>query len=226
VSDTTTTLQRAVLEALAESPIVHADEIAVEVVDGEGDIVLRGTVGTLLQRAEAVRVAGTVPGVRHVEDGLRVHVMGVDGRTDADTAAAVLDALIADEEVHARDVEVDVDDGAVTLRGVVEVASQRERAQRIAMAVPGVTSVVNQLRVWLTVSADDVAERVTDAIGRDALLGLDSIEVRVTGNDVVLSGWVISAAQHGAAVAAAEQAPGVARVHDEITVGDVSRRPA
>jgi len=218
VSDTTTTLQRDVLEALADNSIVHADEIAVQVLDSAGDIVLRGTVGSLIQRAEAVRAAGAVQGVRHVEDGLRVHVMGIDGRTDADTAAAVLDALIADDEVHARDVEVDVDDGAVTLRGVVEVAAQRERAQRIAMAVPGVTSVVNHLRVWLTVSADDVAERVTDAIGRDAIVGADAITVAVRDNDVTLSGTVGSVDHRDAALRAAEGASGVAAVHDALTV--------
>jgi osmotically-inducible protein OsmY len=48
----------------------------------------------------------------------------------------------------------------------------------------------------------------------------------VTGNDVVLSGWVTSPGQHDVVIAAAEQAPGVARVHDEIIVGDVSPRPA
>jgi len=224
VSDTTTTLQRAVMEALADNPIVHADEVAVEVLDDAGDIVVRGTVGSLVQRAEAVRAAAAVPGVRHVEDGLRVHVMGIDGRTDADTEAAVLDALDADDEVHARDVEVDVDDGAVTLRGLVEIASQRERAQRIAMAVPGVTSVVNQLRVWLTVSADDVAERVTDAIGRDAIVGADAVAVTVRDNDVTLSGTVGSVEHRDAARRAAEGAPGVAAVHDELTVrGDQMR---
>ena len=224
MSDTTTTLQRAVMEALADNPIVHADEVAVEVLDDTGDIVLRGTVGSLVQRAEAMRAAGAVPGVRHVEDGLRVHVMGIDGRTDADTEAAVLDALDTDDEVHARDVEVDVDDGAVTLRGLVEIASQRERAQRIAMAVPGVTSVVNQLRVWLTVSADDVAERVTDAIGRDAIVGADAVAVTVRDNDVTLSGTVGSVEHRDAARRAAEGAPGVAAVHDELTVrGDQMR---
>jgi len=218
VSDTTTTLQRAVMETLADNPIVHADEVAVEVLDDAGDIVLRGTVGSLVQRAEAVRAAAAVPGVRHVEDGLRVHVMGIDGRTDADTEAAVLDALDADDEIHARDVEVDVDDGAVTLRGLVEIASQRERAQRIAMAVPGVTSVVNELRVWLTVSADDVAERVTDAIGRDAIVGADAVTVAVRDNDVTLSGTVGSVEHRDAARRAAEGTPGVAAVHDELTV--------
>jgi osmotically-inducible protein OsmY len=216
----TTTLHSAVMAALADNPRVHADEIAVETVGDGGDIVLRGTVGSIVQQAEAVHTATGVPGVRHVEDGLEVRIMGIDGRADADTEAAVLDALAADNEVHARDIDVEVKDGAVTLSGLVEVVSQRERAERIALAVPGVASVDNHLRVWLTVSADDVAERVTDAIGRDALLGLDSIEVRVTGNDVVLSGVVTSLAHHDAALAAAESAPSVARVHDEITVGD------
>jgi osmotically-inducible protein OsmY len=209
-----TALHRAVMDALADNPRVHADEIVVETLGDRGDILLRGTVGDLVQRAEAVRTARLVPAVRHVEDGLDVRLMGIDGRADADTEAAVLDALLAEDEVRARDIDVDVDDGAVTLSGHVEVVSQRDRAERIALGV------------WLTVSVDDVAERVTGALGRDAIVGRESITVRVTGNDVVLSGWVISAAQHGAAVAAAEQAPGVARVHDEITVGDVSRRPA
>lgn len=215
-----TTLHRAVMGALAENPHVHADEIVVEVLDDSGDIALRGTVGGLVQQAEAVRTASKVAGVRHVEDGLEVRLMGIDARADADTEAAVLDALDADHEVHARDIDVEVKDGAVTLSGLVEVVSQRERAQRIALAVPGVASVENRLRVWLTVSADDVAERVTDALGRDALLGRDSLTVRVTGNDVALSGAVTSVAQHDAAIAAAEGAPGVARVHDEITVDD------
>jgi len=218
VSDTA--LQRAVMEALADNPHVRADEIAVETIDDRGDITLRGTVGSVVQQAEAMRTAAGVPGVRHVEDGLGVRLMGVDGRADADTEAAVLDALGADDGIHAGEIEVEVRDGAVALSGLVEVAAQRDRAERIALGVPGVASVTNRLRVWLTVSADDVAERVTDAIGRDAILGRDAVTVRVTGNDVALSGSVGSPAHRDAAVAAAEATPGVVRVHDQITVGD------
>jgi osmotically-inducible protein OsmY len=212
-------LHRDVMEALAYNPHVRADEIVVETLDdSSGEIALRGTVGSILQQAEAVRTAEHVPGVRHVDDELEVRIMGIDGRADADTEAAVLDALAADPTVHARDIEVQVKDGAVRLSGLVEVAVQRERAERVARGVPGVASVDNRLRVWLTVSADDVAERVTDALGRDAIVGLETITVRVTGNDVALSGAVRSPAQHDAAIAAAQAAPGVARVHDEITV--------
>lgn len=209
-------LQRDIMRALAENPVVHADEVAAQVRDGS--VILRGTVGTLIQSAEAARVTRGVSGVRSVDNWLAVHPMGVDGRVDADTEAAVLDALIADDRVHAGDIEVRVKDGAVTLRGIVELEAQPELAERIVMAVPGVTSVDNELRVLLYASADDIAERITDAIGVAAIVGADRIAVRVVDHDVTLTGTVRSVADDLTAVEAAAGAPGVARVHDELTV--------
>ena len=139
-------LENAVMKALSDNRRVHADEIAVEALDG--DVILRGTVGSLGQQAEAARTARRVLGVRAVEDELRVRPM-FDGRADADTEAAVIAALIADDQVHATDVGVDVHHGTVTLTGLVEVAGQRDRAERIALRVGGVTSVHNRLKVLL-----------------------------------------------------------------------------
>ena len=205
------------MQALADNPRVHADEIAVEA-DEYGDIVLRGTVGSIVQRTEAARTVRRLPGVRDVDDQLRVHLMGIDGQADADTEAAVLDALIDDDQLHADDIDVDVRDGAVTLRGMVELPVQRDRVERIVLAVPGVTGVDNQLRVWLTVSADEVAERVTDALGASAVVGAERITVDVVDNDVTLTGAVASPAHRNAALAAARTAPGVAEVHDHLTL--------
>jgi osmotically-inducible protein OsmY len=207
-------LQRAVMAALADDPLVHPDELSVEA--DRGDVVLRGTVGGPVQQAAAVRAARAVPGVRHVEDGLDVRLLGIDGRVDADTEAAVLDALAADDRLHARDVDVRIRDGKATLTGLVELPFQRDRAERIAMAVPGVAGVENRLRVWITVDADDVAQRITDAIGVDAIVGADTITVTVSDNDVTLTGTVTSVAHRDVARAAASGAPGVARVHDEL----------
>lgn len=159
------TLQSDVMRALAENPLVRADEIAAQV--RNGDVVLRGTVGSLVQRAEAERTTRAVPGVRRVEADLAVHPMGIDGRGEADTEAAVLDALIADDRVHAGDIDMDVDDGKVTLRGIVERADQRDTAERIVLGVPGVESVENKLGVLNQVSAEEIAERVTDPLGEE-----------------------------------------------------------
>jgi osmotically-inducible protein OsmY len=207
------TLERAIMQALADNPRVHADEIAVQT-DDYGDVVMRGTVGSLLQRSEATRTVRHLPGVRDLDDQLRVRPMGIDGRADAHTQAAVLDALIDDDELHADDIDVEVRDGAVTLRGMVELPVQRDRAERVVIAVPGVASVDNHLRVWLTVSADEVAERVTDAVGAGAVVGAEQITVDVVDNDVTLTGRVASREHHDAARAAARNAPGVAEVHD------------
>jgi osmotically-inducible protein OsmY len=204
-------LEGAVMQALADNPLVHADELAVE--NRGGDVVLRGTVGTMIQRAEAVRAARRVPGVRTVDDRVRVRPLGIDGHADADTEAAVLDALNADDQLHAADIDVESRDGTVTLRGLVELAFQRDRAERVALAVGGVSHVHNELKVWLIVSADDVAERVTDAI-----VGAEQITVDVVDNDVTLTGTVASRADLDAALAAAANAPGVAEVHNHLSV--------
>jgi len=140
-------LRGRIIEALAGAPHVDVAEIAVECHD-DGDVVLRGSVRNLRQRAEAVRTARGVPGVRAVDDQMRTRPVGAEHRTAAETEAAVLDALILDDAVPAYGVDVDVDGGEVTLRGAVDIASQRDAAQRIALGVPGVSEVRNRLKVW------------------------------------------------------------------------------
>jgi osmotically-inducible protein OsmY len=209
-------LEQAVMAALADDRLVHADEIAVEAI---GDsVILRGTVGSPVQQAEAVRTARAVPGVKRVDDGLHVRPLGINGRIDADTEAAVLAALIEDDERVATGIDVDAHGDSVTLTGYVELIEQRDHAERVALRVAGVEHARNELRVLHIVSADDVAERITDAIGLDAIVGTDRIAVNVHDNDVTLTGTVRSPGHRAAALAAAANAPGVADVHDEITV--------
>jgi osmotically-inducible protein OsmY len=210
-------LEQTVMTALAGNPLVHADEIVVQAFGS--DVTLRGAVATLVQRTEAMRTARDVPGVGHVEDLLHVRPLGVDARTDADTEAAVLAALIEDGDVPAGDIDVDADGDRLTLRGFVELPAQRDRAERVALRVGGVAHVENKLDVLLLVSADDVAERVTNAIGFDAIVGADRIRVDVSeDNDVTLTGTVRTPEHRAAALAAAANVPGVAEVHDQITV--------
>jgi osmotically-inducible protein OsmY len=159
-------LRQSVMEALAANELVHADEIAVYI-EPEGVVVLRGSVGSPLQRTAAARAARDVPGVRHVYNQLHVqriveHLTRVDSRADADTEVAVFDALIDDGGLHVADIDVKVAGGDVTLLGRVEHESQREQAQRIAMAVPGVVRVRNELTVWRLASPEDMS------VGSDA----------------------------------------------------------
>jgi osmotically-inducible protein OsmY len=205
-------LRSRILRALAGAPHVDVVEIAVECHD-DGDVVLRGSVVNLLQRAEAVRTTRRVPGVRTVDDQLRRRPAGAEHRADAKTEAAILDALILDDALPAYGIDVDVDGDEVTLRGAVDIAAEREVAERIARRVPGVSGVHNRLKVWIAVSAEDVAERITDAI-----VGADRLTVTVRDNVVTLTGSVRSGEDRDAAVAAAARAPGVVGVRSEIRV--------
>src|SRR3954451_11777125 len=139
-------LHTAVMQALADAPHVRPDEISAQVVDD--DVTLHGTVGSLLQRDEAGTAARNVPGVRHVDNQLRVHLLDYDRHDDADTQAAVLDALFADPELHAASLDAAFSDGTITLRGDVRTPEQRGRAEWIALGVPGVTDVRNHLAVY------------------------------------------------------------------------------
>src|SRR5436189_4864299 len=110
-------LEQNIMQALAGNPRVHPDEISVQACGG--DVILRGTVGSVVQREEAVHTTRHVTGVKSVTDGLRLALLlDASRRADADTEAAVLDALNADTAARASDIDVAVRDGAVTLSGL------------------------------------------------------------------------------------------------------------
>jgi osmotically-inducible protein OsmY len=151
------------MDALADTRRVHADEIAIQAIDGA--VILRGTVGSLVQQVEAARTARRVLGVRNVEDQLQVRPMGPDERVDADTKAAVLATLIDDDELHAADIDVKAYDGTVTLSGLVEFARNRDRAERLALGVASVSQVHNRIQILVPVSPDDVPRRPSISAG-------------------------------------------------------------
>src|SRR3954447_24057140 len=127
-------LEQTIMQALAGNPRVSPDEISVQAFGG--DVTLRGTVGSVVQREAAVRTTRHVTGVKSVTDRLRLGLLDASRHGDADTKAAVLDALNADTAVRAYDIDVAVRVGAVTMSGLVDLAAQRDQAERDALAVP------------------------------------------------------------------------------------------
>ena len=55
--------------------------------------------------------------------------------------------LASDQVVKGGGLQVDVKAGEVTLRGMVEEQKQKDRATKLTKKVPGVKSVVNELKV-------------------------------------------------------------------------------
>jgi hyperosmotically inducible periplasmic protein len=66
---------------------------------------------------------------------------------DRSIGTRVKTALIRDDEVRARNIEVETFKGKVQLSGFVDSHSQKERAAQLASTVPGVKSVHNEIVV-------------------------------------------------------------------------------
>jgi hyperosmotically inducible protein len=98
---------------------------------------------TLLAAAFAAATLAALPAC--TTDGSRRSV----GQTVEDTTllARVKTALGKSPEVKATDVNVDVRNGVVQLKGRVATAAERTAAERVARDVSGVRSVQNDLQV-------------------------------------------------------------------------------
>ena len=133
-------LKRLVSDALFIDPkVTIGSEIVVLVEDGE--VTLRGSVGTFGDKREANKAASRVDGVQSVKDELKVF-----GLTDSDLRRDVLEALELDTRIPAT-IDVTVTEGFVTLLGVVESQHQRDAAGFIARNVPGVVEGENQISI-------------------------------------------------------------------------------
>jgi hyperosmotically inducible periplasmic protein len=66
---------------------------------------------------------------------------------DADLAARVKSALVADPEINALEIDVVAAQGTVTLYGTAPNRAKREKATRVAARIEGVKSVTNKLAV-------------------------------------------------------------------------------
>ena len=121
------------------------DAIAVEAFSG--DVILRGTVGSLPQARAAVNDARRTRGVLNVSNELEVRILKGDRREDAEIQGAALQRLIWDPEVPADYIDVSVKDGWVTLRGEIDYQFQSDAAFDHVATLRGVTGVTNHLKV-------------------------------------------------------------------------------
>jgi osmotically-inducible protein OsmY len=123
--------------------VPHPKEIAVS--EREGDVTLRGSVGSFHQRQAAVRVAKSVRGVRAVEDQLTVDLR--DRWDDDEIRGVALQALMSTEGLPADRVDVKVDSAWLTLKGQVRHQSDSDAAFAAVSAVPGVGGITNEIKV-------------------------------------------------------------------------------
>ena len=208
---------------------VRVDDGRISVAVSDARVSLSGTVGSAAEKRRAVRDAW-VAGVRSVSgDGLDVEQWAREPamrkgkyteKSDSEIQAAVIHAISYDPQVDEDAVTVNVTEGRVALRGVVETLRGKRSAGRTARNVVGVSRVFNRLRVRPSgeVSPDVLAKRVISAIEADPHLNRYDITVEVRNGVATLQGKVATYFEKLQADDAASAVEGVVAVNNNLTV--------
>jgi osmotically-inducible protein OsmY len=203
-------------EELFWEPRVDNEAIAVSTDDG--DVTLRGTIGSLREKREAANAAKRVYGVTTVDNELSVRLLDGGSRDDADVRGAVLQALMLDAAVPPS-IDASVKDGMITLTGMAPFNYQRAEAEFVAGNVPRVIGLDDQVELSIgDPTPADVRHSIKKAFTRDAGLDAEALWIDTLDGTVTPSGHVDSWVEHDAAVNAAWAAPGVRAVEDQIVI--------
>ncbi len=185
-------IAQAITRHLKEDSAVRSERIRVSVKDGI--CTLEGSVGNLLAKERALRVAETLKGVRSVID--RIEVQPVV-RTDDQLRGDVIRELQQDKLTSTHPITVAAKDGKVTLTGIAASWPEKGFFTQVAKTVKGVKAIDNQVAVKypLVPSETQIAADLKHRLANDVWLDGNVITATVTGHTVHLKGVVGSVAE-------------------------------
>lgn len=131
-------------DAVERAP--DAPEGRLEVAVAGGVVTLSGEVWSRSRKRLAAVLAWRAPGCRNVVNELQVRPVEHD--TDGEIRDAVELVLNKDPIVHSGQIDAQVRDGRVTLRGMVATREEKRMAERDVWYIEGVCDVVNALEVY------------------------------------------------------------------------------
>jgi osmotically-inducible protein OsmY len=223
-------------------PRFRLDQVAME---SDGMLVLEGQVARLPEKKLALLRAAAVPGVAGIID--RLHVLPVTSAGDRQIRARLRDLFAQDpdfsdlelredlaESITATDykrvsrgsglgighIDVRVQDGIVTLDGIVPTLVRKRLAGAMAWWIPGVRDVINGVAVNPPEDdgPDQIEEAVRIVLERNPAIDAAQIRVGVRGRVVHLTGLVRSAGTRDLAEADTFAIFGVDDVINDIAV--------
>jgi osmotically-inducible protein OsmY len=210
-------IQQEVIDELKWDSRVDAVQIGVTV--DEGVVTLTGHQDSYARKMAAQEAAHRVPGVLDVANDIEVKIPGKLGRTDAEIAHAVRQALDWDVWVPSDLIASTVSNGWVILEGKVDLCRERNDVERAIHRLAGVRGVTNRIVVaGREVKPNAVRAMIQQALERRAKREADHIRVDVADGKVTISGLVRSWAEKRAILGAVSHAPGVTSVSENLSV--------
>lgn len=139
---------------------------------------------------------------------------------DKDISVYVDTELVTDDAVAAHLIDVETDNGVVTLSGTVDSILDKERAVRIASGIKGVRAVVDRLSVEPALSRTDQAiqKNVQDALLKNPTTELFEVNVLVDAGEVTLTGTVESWQEKQLCAKVAKNVAGVRSLDTQIDI--------
>jgi osmotically-inducible protein OsmY len=209
-------LQQHVLEELEFEPRVNAAHIGV--VAKAGVVTLTGFVTSYAAKFAAEAAARHVKGVKAIAEEIEVRLPSDKKQADDEIAERALRILHWDGDVPDDCITVKVEQGMVTLSGMVDWQYQKSEAEYDIRKLSGVLGVINQLQVRLPARTSEIKEKIEKALQRSAQVEASRIIVEADGGRVVLKGKVHDSYQRGLIERVAWSVPGVTQVQDRLTV--------
>lgn len=219
-----------------------------------GVVTLEGEVDSAEDKAEAVRIARATEGVTRVDDRLRVkgetaepdEPAAAPGEPEAAVTAAdawltakIQAKYFVDDDVKGREIDVDTQNGVVTLTGAVATDAERRQAVALARNTDGVKNVTDRLEVQpdlaeaaatrpgmekvppVTPVLDDtwITTKIQSKFFLDASVKGHRINVDTQKGVVTLTGTVDTEQQKNEAEQIARGTDGVSKVINNLAVG-------
>lgn len=243
-------LRKAADQRFSKSPEFKDSAIKVKSVD-KGVVMLTGEARTYAEHLRAISLIDRLPGVKRIvsdvktpkdfkEDerviflsegkpmGLDKPVDGSSGNWDGRIAMAVKLRLLTAADVPSNEISVDVEDGVVTLFGLVPTAAVKGEVGSQVSRVSGVVRVDNDLEVVSSsarMSVDAKDEDITKdlAIALKPYDELKSVTTSVKNGVVQLSGKVPNGWERLHVLRVARGVTGVRTVEDLLSVNEPER---
>ena len=182
----------------------------------DGVVTLTGEVESYAEKLAAGKAALRTRGVTAIANDVVVQYSDKT-YSDSHLAADARDALRLNGSIP-RDLDVEVRNHVIFLRGKVDWEYQRRAAQRTVEHLPGVSGVINDLELRPRVQSAETHAMIREALVRNANTDANRIVVTVHGTTVTLTGTVSSFAEKRQAGLAAWASPHVETVHNDLEV--------
>ena len=209
-------LQKDVQDAIKWEPLLNAAEIGVTAKNGV--ITLTGNVDSYLKKREAEDAAKNVAGVRAVVEKIEIVFVSTHKKNDNEIASEVVSAFKWNWQIPNEKVKVKVEGGWLTLEGELQWNYQKEAVIKSVNNILGIKGVNNEITIKSETHDEIEKKDIERALGRNWSINDIGIQVKVSGNNVTLSGSVNSLYQKDEAGRIAWNAPGVWTVNNELVI--------